>query len=203
MKILPGAFPRLFSILLVSLLLVGCGGGSPSSHGTAGRATFNILWPNRSRLIPAASNSIRINIKRGATVTTTRLVPRPAEGGTSTVTFDSLPVGTLTAIAAAYPQADGSGTVQAQGTLPVNVQDGLNINFSLTMDSTIDHIEVTPPNPTVSAGGTVQLTATAKDSLKRAVGFLQQERCHRGFKRTGHGESIRLQHRDLYRHGEQ
>ena len=56
--------------VLLSLLLVGCGGGSHNLPAAvrSGKATFIVHWPTRkARLIPIASNSIVVTITRNGT----------------------------------------------------------------------------------------------------------------------------------------
>src|SRR5204862_401741 len=131
---------------LAMAVLMGCGGQGGQQQPT-GRAVFTIIWPNDSRLIPAASNSIKVVIKRGAAVSATQTLARPVGGGPANVTFDTLPVDTLSATATAYPQANGTGVAQATATVPLVIQANQTTNFSLTMASTIDHLEVSPAAP--------------------------------------------------------
>jgi hypothetical protein len=69
----------------------------------------------------------------------------------------------LALVAAAYPNADGTGTAQAQGATPVAIAAGQVTNVTLTMQSTIDRVELTPSTPSIQLGGVVQMTATARD----------------------------------------
>jgi streptogramin lyase len=94
----------------------------------------------------------------------TQLVPRPASGNTTTVTFSGLKIGIWAMTASAYPNADGTGVAQATGSAPVNIADNQTSNVGLTMDSTIDHLEVSPSPPLIDVGTSQQLTATAKDA---------------------------------------
>ena len=168
-----------FLAVLVTVLLAGCGGNnsrqSSSKQAHSGRATFTIKWPvtaksvGRSRLIPDASNSIKVEIKNGAASVTTQVLPRPASGGSSTATFDPLPVGNLTMTATAYPQADGAGTAQASAISPLTIVADQNTPISLTMATTIDHIEISPAVIAVPVGATQTLLATAKDASGAVV----------------------------------
>ena len=58
-------------------ILTGCGGGSGGPPPT-GTATFRLDWPERSRLVPDASQSVRVEMKQGNTLLASRLaVPEP------------------------------------------------------------------------------------------------------------------------------
>jgi hypothetical protein len=157
--------------------MAGCAGSSGTPAGTqpaqTRRALFQIAWPARpsdtSRLVPAAANSVQVTILSGTTVVSSQLAVRPAAGGSTTVTFDSLPVGAFTVSAAAYPQADGTGTVLATATAPLSLFSAQTTQFSLTLQSTIDHLELSVPATTVNAGTTMQVGVTAKDATGAIV----------------------------------
>jgi outer membrane protein assembly factor BamB len=154
--------------LSAAVLLAGCGGGG-SESGT-GRATFVVNWPEPNRLIPAAANSIKVEIRKGSSSFTTKVVPRPAQGGQTSTTFEALPIGSLTAIATAYPSADGTGTPQATGSAPMTINADQNTQITITMNTTIARIDVTSAgNQTIAVGETVQLTASAKDAAGNVV----------------------------------
>jgi len=175
---------QVLASLLKSLILLfafplafGCGGGSNSQLGnnaqtvgsSRGAATFTIKWPVPSRLIPAASNSITVQIVQGASFTTSQTVPRPAGGGTSQVTFPALPTGSLIATATAFPNVDGTGTAQASASMPLVVAANQTTPFSLTMASTVDHLELAAPQSFVLIGRTLTLNAAAKDATGAVV----------------------------------
>lgn len=162
------------------LVTTGCGGGgnkaSVSATRKAGRATLTLVWPSSgTRLIPAAAQSVVVTVvddqgNRYSTPDGSPLVlPRPAGDGTSSATFDPLPVGTLTVTATAYPNNDGTGTAQATATGPLVVQADRNSTVTLTMQSTIDHITVSPPTASIPLDGTTQFSATAYDAAGNMV----------------------------------
>lgn len=160
-----------FSALLCLLLLplfAGCGGGNTGSHLSAGsgqgRATLTMTWPARTRLIPEAANSIGVVIHQGTIEVTHQTLARPAAGGTVTVNFTALPVGVLSVTATAYPNSDGTGVAQASATAPLIIAAGQNTAFSLTMNSTIDHVDLSAARNSVGVGSTLPITATAKDT---------------------------------------
>jgi hypothetical protein len=160
---------RILAVMLVAFLfaLPGCGGGTSSSN--TGRATLTIIWPNRNRLIPLASNSIQVIFSRAGQALDSKTIPRPASGNQTQTTFTNLKTGTLTLVATAFPNADASGVSQATGTTPVTIVSGQTASVSLTMNSTIDHLDLNNTSPTVTVGNTFQLIATAKDLAGNVV----------------------------------
>lgn len=162
-------------VLLLLLLLAGCGGGTTGSlasapaSGGSGRATVTIAWPARTRLVPAASNSIAVVIRQGMTIVAQQTPTRPAAGEASTVNFPALPTGSLSVTATAYPNADGTGVAQATATLPLVITAGQNTSFSLTMNSTIDHLDMTAVQTSIGVGSILPISATGKDSSGAVV----------------------------------
>lgn len=153
----------LAAVCAAVLALAGCGGGHSSPDSGGGRAVLTIKWPSRGRLIPAAANSIKATFTRGAQVVASQILARPTSGNQTTATFDNLKVGSLTLTASAFPNADGTGVAQAQGVTPVTIANGQTANVTLTMDSTIDHLELSPANPQLATGSSLALVVTAKD----------------------------------------
>jgi len=152
--------------ILSALVLTGCGGGGAASNPSApasGRAVIVIQWPEPSRLIPAAANSISIQVQEGSTAVDQQLAARPASGNTSTVSFNNLPSGSFTVQATAYPNADGTGTALSAGSVPLTLGVGETKNFTVTMTSTIDHLELSAPVAQIVSGATTPFTVTAKD----------------------------------------
>ena len=170
----------LFAWLLLAvcaLSLAGCGGGGNRMNQPVtglqsgqGRVTLTVTWPKPTRLIPQAAGSIRAELTLGNLSVGSQLMARPVSGNTSTVTFNNVAVGTLTLTATALPNADGTGTAQAQGSAPVIVIAGATSPVSVTMASTIDHLELTRGNPIpIAFGQNTQVTVTAKDSAGSVV----------------------------------
>jgi 6-phosphogluconolactonase (cycloisomerase 2 family) len=143
--------------------MAGCGSSSSDSKARTGQLVLTVIWPERSRLIPLASNSIRATLSSGETVLGTQVLPRPVEDNQTTVTFQNLPPGNANLVATAYPNTDATGVAQATGSAPVTIVAGQTAEVTVTMASTIDRLEISPANPSVPVGQTVQLTATAFD----------------------------------------
>ena len=179
-----------FSSLGLSLaaciaLLSGCGGGGlpglnrlttqNASQNTvqtpsrAGQVSLTVMWPLRTRLIPAASNSIQVSLNRGSTTLLTQLLTRPTTGNTSSVSFTNVAPGNYSLAAVAYPNVNGSGIAQAQGASALTVIAGQTVPVTVNMASTIASLTLTPNPLTLGAGTTYPLTPTAKDSANNIV----------------------------------
>lgn len=155
---------------LLMTVTMGCGNSYPGPNTLATSARVVIEWPQApGRVMPAAAQSVRIALSDGNGYSASQLSSRPASGTTTSVTFTNLPVGTLDVTATAYPQPDGTGAPQAAGTSRVTTLAGQQISVTLTMASTIDHLEITSTGLSLSVGGTLQLTATPKDAAGNTV----------------------------------
>jgi Tol biopolymer transport system component len=131
---------------------------------------LTVKWPDRSRLIPLAANSINTTLFKGETQVGHQLLARPAGNATeTTVNFQNVPAGSVTLHADAFPAADGSGIMQAGGSATVTVVAGQTAQVTVTMGSTIARVAITPPNPTVNVGSTTQLTMTAFNQADEIV----------------------------------
>ncbi len=159
-----------YAMLLLTLalaFLVGCGGGS--SNSATGRVSFKVIWPEKTRLIPEATQSIRVRLE-GPNSYDQQAILQRTEGQTeATCDWRDLDPGQYTLHAEAYPNADASGVILASGSAGVMVESGVNKQVIVVMNSTIVRIEVTPNPATVYVGEQVQLTATAYDAQDNVV----------------------------------
>ena len=124
---------------LLTGLLLGCGGGRGDAPG--GRATFRIRWPEPSRLLPAAARSVKIEVRDGAKVVGSAVIPRPETGNTTETTLGGLPVKTLVNTVTAHPFANGTGVAQAQGTGNVTIREDEEVRVAIVLESTIARLE--------------------------------------------------------------
>lgn len=152
-----------FVCALLIGLLSGCGGGG-GGQPTTGKATFHVNWPSRAPLIPAATNSIRVEIKQQETVLANRVLARPNAGGSASLIFENLPLGDLLATASAYPTPEGTGVSQATASTPIQIAPGSNTDFTISMVTTINRLDLSPSNFTVEADQNRPLTVTARDA---------------------------------------
>ena len=155
---------------VAAVMLTGCGTAS-NTREAAGRLSLTVIWPKRTRLIPLASGSIRAVLTRGQQTVGSQLIPGgdgpPANP--TTVTFDNLPAGPVTLTTSAYPGQDGSGVAQATGAQSVSIVSGQTAQVTVTMASTIDHVAITPVNPSITVGPFLLLTMTAFDAAGNIV----------------------------------
>lgn len=163
---------RLLIALCATLLMAGCGGWVGSRLGSGqtsisnrGKAEIRFVWPERSRLIPLAANSIRLRLSN-ANQTYTQVVNRPTAVGSNAtpIVFDPIEVGDYTVTAEAFPQADATGTIQAAGTTSISVTQGQNTTFTVTMLSQVATVTVTGPSGTILIGDNKIFTARAFNS---------------------------------------
>ncbi|MBI3946212.1 MAG: PD40 domain-containing protein [Armatimonadetes bacterium] len=152
---------RFVWLLLAVGALPGCGGTRGTAPRPTGSATLTIEWPQRSRLIPAASNSVAVQVLDLGVPIVHQIADRPASGGFSTITLANLPVGDLEVAADAFPLTGAQGTPQATGRAPIRIEAGKTTDFALTLASTIARVWVDPPGPTVVVGRTTLLNARA------------------------------------------
>ncbi|MBU0608250.1 MAG: Ig-like domain-containing protein [Armatimonadetes bacterium] len=154
--------------------MAGCGGGGASGVGGAGGVVvFTVRWPDIPTagaavpaLIPQAARSIRVALTvANQSVVPEKLVVREAAGPTTAqVQFDNVPITTVTALATAYPNPNGTGVPLAKGTVPIVVQSAQTTRATLVLDSTVAGIEISPSPITVAVDAQQQLTATARDA---------------------------------------
>jgi len=166
----------LLGIALAAALLAGCGGSGNSgvtATGTrAGSLTLTVKWPAPGRFIPVAANSIKADVVQVGpnTIVASKLIARPTGAPTtSSVMFDSVPVGDVVLIAHAFPDADGTGTAQAAGVTPAKITGGQTTTVTVTMATLVDHLRITPDSPTINVGETKPLTMTAYNPPNEVV----------------------------------
>ena len=174
------ALSTIFGVAVLS----GCGGNNktvtansatPATRVT-GDTSFSVKWPARdaaTRLVPVASNSIRVRVTNpgDATVLGEVILARPAGNAAvvTTGTLRALPVGTLSATAIAYPNTDGTGVAQASASASVTVRVGTNAPLALTMGSTIASVEIAPSLLELEPGDEFEVSITAKDAAGNTV----------------------------------
>jgi hypothetical protein len=169
---------RLFVVLLLLLscaaLCFGCGGGSSPADSkqvaTPGSLAFEIVWPEPSRVIPAAAKSLVIQVSGPSLPTVKKVIPRPPAGTNTTSTrFDSLPPGIVGVLVQAFPNADGTGVVQAVGGTTVAIVSDVTTQAKIDLTSTVDHIDLTPNPLVIIPNRPAQLAVAPRDANNALV----------------------------------
>lgn len=161
------------------LLLAACGGSTttPGDDGGGGTddgvqtasAQLSINWPARtgSRFVPTLAESIQLEVTDSASpgrATYTRVVARPAGGGTTVETFAGLTPGAVTAVATAYPQAGAQGVAQATAQVQGQAVAGQVYRATLSLATTVTQWVVSPPSGPVLQGQTATLNVTGTNA---------------------------------------
>lgn len=151
----------------VLTIIAGCGGngGSSTLVSGGGNLQVGVTWPEATRLIPLASNSIKVDVYDGANLVASELIPKPL----TLANFNNVPTGNLTVVATAFPNADGSGVAQATGTAGALITVANTTVVGLTMGSTITQMEMTPASVTLTGGQSSSVVATPKDASGNVV----------------------------------
>ena len=151
---------------IVALLLAGCGGAGSSPTGLI---AIRVAWPAKAggRVVPAAAQSVQVQLVQNATVTHTAIL----SPSSATTTFTEVPLGNVTVKAVAFPTAGATGTPMASGQTVQTVSAGSPVNVSLTMASTIDRLTISPSPITLALSGVFsrQITVTAYDVSNAVV----------------------------------
>lgn len=151
---------------LAALALAGCGG---TASAPVSGFQMNIQWPSASRLIPSATQSVRVVVQDAGGFQTFRVANRPTTGGFTTLVFFGLRPGNLSVDARAYPAVDAQGVPLAQTAVQVTVAQGNQTNLQLSLVSTVDRVEVAPTRVDLAPAGTRTLSGTAKDTSGNLV----------------------------------
>ena len=154
------------TLCVAALSLAGCGGAGLSPTG---RLAVRVAWPEKtaSRVIPAAAQSVLVQVLQGATVVNSTILT----AATPRTIFPDVPTGTLTITAVAYPTTNATGTAMAAGQTTQAVTTGSTPTVDLTMASTIDHLAISPSPIALALTGifTRQIAVTAFDAGNAVV----------------------------------
>ncbi|MBI5835506.1 MAG: hypothetical protein HZB16_24650 [Armatimonadetes bacterium] len=159
---------RLVAVTMLSLLgACGSGGGGGTPQQETGSVTVRITWPAAAgRLVPYAAASVVVTLRDGSgTALGSATLNKPQTSRTLT----GIAAGTGTLDCAAYPQANGAGTALSSGSTPFSLAGGGTVDVPVAMGSSIASFAVTPNPAPCTVGGTVTLTATARNSAGQVV----------------------------------
>jgi outer membrane protein assembly factor BamB len=177
------------ALLIAAVLpLSGCGIGGRRSSQTSpiagnravGAIGFSVKWPEQTRLVPDAANSIVVTVTRDGNPVATKTINRPTDFPPVPVNvlFADLLVGpdpanaiTYTVTATAFPQLGGGGVAQATGTKSIGLSaDKPSDSVNVRMGSTITRLSITPlRGPVMRVGETRSFTATGFDASGNIV----------------------------------
>ena len=166
MRVTVAAFLML-SCGVASLSLSGCGGNKAVAPATG--LQMRIQWPEVSRLLPDATQSVRVQVQDAGGFQTFRVANRPASGGFSTLVFFGLLPGDLNVEARAFPAADAQGVALASTSVKVTVSSGNQTNLQVALASTVDRVEVSPASASIRPGSAQTLSGAAKDASGNLV----------------------------------
>ena len=154
---------------VVSTVTLGCGGSKAASSATR-LATIKLMveWPDRqvSRLIPYASESIKVTVTNSSGFVKSLVLVRP----TATLLMGDLPPGELQVQAVAYPTANpGDDVAQAVATQMVTAVADQVFDLALTLASTVDHVAIGSSVTKLRKGEETTMSVSAYDSSNRLV----------------------------------
>jgi eukaryotic-like serine/threonine-protein kinase len=173
---------KLSLIMGVTGILYGCGGGNTphtSESSTQGSAQLRIEWPeppsSSSRYLPQYAKSLvaELTLPADPSVRYTQTINRPDTlPATQTVTFSGLPAGkTYTLKCSARVERDGLGEVVALAlaSSDVTITVGQTTRASITLNSTIQRIEILGQPLKANVGDTLNLTGRALDASNNTL----------------------------------
>lgn len=163
-------------VLLLLLPVIGCSStyklnnalvnsnDVPLILAERGRVQFKIVWPERTRLIPVAAESIKIVVRNGTQEVTRKTIPRPTSGNSTIVHIDDLPSGVLSCDVSAHPDVDAQQPPQASGTVDVTIRPKETVSSTITLDSTINSVNFDIPPDVIRPGQEITVNAQAKNN---------------------------------------
>ena len=165
-----------FSVVTgIAGILYGCGGnntGDTTESSTQGRAQLRVEWPapalSSSRYLPQYAKSLvaELTLPADPSVRFTQTVNRPDTlPATQTITFTGLPAGkTYTVKCSARVERDGLGATVALASSEVTIIVEQTTSASITLNSTIQRIEILGQPLKLYVGDTLNLTGRALDA---------------------------------------
>jgi hypothetical protein len=154
---------------VITSITTGCGGGKSASSVTKSASIkLTVDWPERqvSRLIPYASESIKITISNSAGFVKSAVLSRPM----AELIVGDLPPGELQVLAAAFPSANPTDDVpQAAATQMVTAVADQVFQLALTLSSTVDHVVIGSDVAKLRRGDETTMSAAAYDISNRLI----------------------------------
>jgi hypothetical protein len=156
---------------LLCILATGCGGTFSGTNGqSTASANFTIHWPDhQTRMIHDRANQVEATITKNGVIIAQKMVSRPQQGQTSTLSFPNIPIDTPISIRVwaedtALKDANLNLIKLSEATTTVTLHPGSNsLNFALISDTT--QLDVSGiPSTAIQISDHVQLGAVAKNA---------------------------------------
>lgn len=161
--------PRSVIMLATGLLLAGCGGGGTAASLPTGAVVMRIRWPETSRLIPTAAQSVVVSLWQNQQPLNGQraVIARPQ----SEYRFEGVPAGSTTIVASAHPNADGSGVAMTGGSVTVTVLASQYVSAPpIVLASTISSFALVPASiVTAPSLGPIRLGIDARNTAGELV----------------------------------
>lgn len=175
-------------LLILAVILIGCGGSGGGSGGTTltttatagatggstGASTgglagtsilFHINWPASTRALPPYANCVVLTIQRGSNTPITQTINRVSKlAYVKNVTFANLAPGTYSVNGQAFLDNDAQGALLATFSSTVTVNSGSQADVPLTFTSTVQSIVIDGVPFEMETGVTAELSGHAVDN---------------------------------------
>lgn len=161
--------------LVTAMGLAGCGGLFPSTEsGREGRLAVRIVWPEETRRLPDAANSLRLEISRpgdSLVPTEVRILPRPVgTSGTTELLIELPPAADYRLSVSAHGSPDGTGTILASHIKSdLVISAGRSTPWPISLATDAETLDLILPISTIKLADTVRVSLLAKDSRSHAV----------------------------------
>ncbi|GAB4468460.1 MAG: hypothetical protein OHK0029_40840 [Armatimonadaceae bacterium] len=168
-----------FGGLAGGVLLGGCGGGGGgggNTNPTRGTLRLQVAWPDRTRALPTAADSLRIvteSLGEGGTQIDNRVINRTQNTAyTQEVTLTDVPLQRYRATMTAFQGANGTGTNLGSGNTEVELSTenpSPTVSLSANIVSKINRLQVTGGKVGNPINVPIPLTVTALDTSGAVV----------------------------------
>ena len=153
--------------------LTGTNAAPPAVKQTT--TSFTVNWTSAPTVtsahgVPGAARSLLLQVlsSDGVTVLRSVLLVRPVGGGSTTVSFDPLPIGPVVIAASAFPNADGTGIVLADTATRMTLSQR-SMPLAIALSSTIKSVDIAGESPGMNVGDSMPLTATPTDHAHHPI----------------------------------
>lgn len=171
------------SLLVLAIVLVGCGGGSNSltspdsglpgtPRSSTGTVTFAVNWVARTRVVPEAAESLEIVLNTGNGVAALKRQanrPNTDDAISQDIIFSDVPAGDRRYTITAYSGKNLTGSVLgiANGIVKAQLDADVTVNVETVIKSAVSKLAIVATGETllVKRGDELALNATATNTL--------------------------------------